>query len=409
MKFFQRQPNQRHNLVLVALHHFPGNFFKTSVGITLLAAPFLLNYFSEMGVNSLPERVILNGLVIVIVPASLLFILTLFRSPQIRKRKEAEAESELQATTVGLRELKAREQKEENEIIRLQQVVTSDRNARRVKDEKEEERWDLLNERLRVQEETGQHNIDLKEEREVARQELASEERLLVAQQVKDIKDEGDVTRKGLVSDGLIAQGVKDRKEDDRWDVLNEKLRVQDETGQQNKVDREIARQEFASGDMLVQEIKALKEDKRWDQLNERLRVQQAAGKENDDLEEIREFARQRMATGALKAQQNKNDIEDERWNILHDRLRIQEEKGEERDRNQLQRDDELRQMRKDDRLRDQYHTLLARYIRQAASKGLISEVADGLAPIPDAWLHEQPEIRKAPALMLALIPHNER
>ena len=38
----------------------------------------------------------------------------------------------------------------------------------------------MLNERLRVQEETGQHNNDLKEEREVARQELASEERLLV-------------------------------------------------------------------------------------------------------------------------------------------------------------------------------------------------------------------------------------
>jgi hypothetical protein len=382
MKFFQPKAGGRHNLVHVALHNFPGGLFKTSVGITLLAGPFVLNYLSEMGVDSLAERILLNGMIIVLVPATLLFVVTLFRSPNLRRRKEAETASELRTATDGLKAIQVKELKEEEEIIRLEQVVTSDRNARRVKDEKEEERWDLLNERLRMQEETGQHNIDLKEEREVARQELASEERLLVAQHVKDLKDKGEMARKELVSDGLIAQGVKDRKEDDRWNVLNEKLRAQVATGEQNKQETETARKELVSDKLIAQGVKNLKEDERWDVLNETLRVQDTteeqnkadwesaqqvknlkedgrweqlnedlrtrqaeASKRSGEMKEEREFLRQKLATGVLKAQRDTREVDDERWIILHERMRIQEERSDEREKEQLKRDEELQRM----------------------------------------------------------------
>ena len=54
-----------------------------------------------------------------------------------------------------------------HEVVRLEAVASGDRKARRVKDEQEDERWQLLNESLRLQNQTV---------------ELASEERLLVAQ-----------------------------------------------------------------------------------------------------------------------------------------------------------------------------------------------------------------------------------
>jgi len=373
MKLFPYRPNQRNHLVLVAVHNFPSGLFKTSLGITLLATPYILNYLSEQGMTSLTERTIVNGLIVLLIPAALLFIITLIRSPSIRRRKEAEVETERQATVTSLHAIEAQEQKEEKEIVRLQQVVTTDTQARLVKDAKDEERWDMLNERLRVQDETGQHNIDLKEEREVARQELASEERILVAQLVKDIKDEGDIVRKELVSDALIAKGVKSQQEDERWDSLNDKLRVQEE--------REVARQELASeerilvaqqvkdikdeGDIVRKElvsdaliakgVKSQQEDERWDSLNDKLRIQEEREVARQELasEERLLVARQvrvikdegdalrkELVSDELIAQGVKDRKEDERWDSLNENLRIrQEEAGKRSDDLKVERE----------------------------------------------------------------------
>jgi hypothetical protein len=142
--------------------------------------------------------------------------------------------------------------------------------------------------------------------------ELASEERLLVAQQVKETKEEGEVMRKGLVSDDLEARHIKESKEEKRWAALDE-------------------------------------------------------------------------------------------------RLRIQEERSEEREKRELLRDEEQARMRHEDDLKDTYKTLFARYIRNSSEKKWNRDVADGLAPIPEAWLSAQPEIRKNPELVQLLEPYNER
>jgi hypothetical protein len=105
-------------------------------------------------------------------------------------------------------------------------LALDDLKAREVKDRKEDDRWELLNESLRLQKET------------VA---LASEERIIVAQQVKEVKDEGEVMRKGLVSDDLEARHIKENKEEKRWAALDERLRIQEERSEEREK-RELLR-----------------------------------------------------------------------------------------------------------------------------------------------------------------------
>jgi phosphopantetheine adenylyltransferase len=304
-------------------------------------------------------------------------------------------------------------------VIRLDKVAQGDIKARKVKDEKEDERWDLLTESLRLQNETV---------------ELASEERRLVAQQVKEIKEEGEVIRKGLASDDLEARHVKDLKEDKRWAVLNESLRQQKETvelaseerllvAQQVKDikdEREVMRLGLALDDLKARDVKDRKEDERWELLNESLRLQketvELASEERlivaqqvKDIKDEGEIMRKGLASDDLEARHIKENKEEKRWNELYERLRIQEERSEERDRLQVLRDEEYVRMRHEDGLRDQYRTLFRRYVRNSAGNTLNPEVADGLAPIPEAWLREQPEILKNPALMQLLAPYNER
>jgi hypothetical protein len=406
----------------------------TAIGIAFLSAPLLYNFFLENGFDSVIIRVLLTAAVIGVFPLTLLYIVTLFRSARIRKRLETEAQVQLEMISGDLKALQVREEKEEKEVVRLEQEIKVGLKARKVKDEKEDERWDLLNESLRLQKETG---------------ELALEERLLVAQQVKDIKDEGEVMRKGLVSDDLEARHVKDLKEDKRWALLNEQLRQQNQTAELASEERllvaqqvkdikdegEVMRKGLVSDDLEARHVKDLKEDKRWALLNERLRLQEETGQQNIEKKEEREIARrelaseerlliaqqvkevkeesevarQELASDELKERLIKEDRDEKRWSALHERLRIQEERGEEREKRQVLRDEEYVRMRYEDDLKDQYKTLFARYVRNFQGNKLNQEVADGLAPIPEAWLREQPEILKNPALIGLLTPYNER
>jgi hypothetical protein len=292
MQPYSPKPGKRHNLFILAFRHFPTGLLATAIGIAFLSAPLLYNLFRDNGFDSVIARVFLTGAVIGVIPVSLLYIVTLLRSSKIRTRLEIEAAHQLKIISGDLAALAAKEKAEEKEVIRLEQVVKGDIKARKVKDEQETERWDLLNESLRQQNETV---------------ELASEERLLVAQQLKDIKDEGEVMRKGLVSDDLEARHVKDIKEDKRWDLLNEQIRQQNETT------------ELASEERLIvaQQVK--------------------------DLKDEGEVMRKGLASDDLEARHIKEDKDEKRWSALHERLRIQEERSEEREKNQISRDENLR------------------------------------------------------------------
>ena len=505
-RFLARRAGKRNNLVIVALENFPSVLFRTAVGITLLGAPFMLNYFSEMGVEDLYVRILLNALVVVIVPALVLFIYALLKSPFLRSKHERDA-------ILLQQDLRSQEDKDQREVERLRNIVMSDGIERQRKDAVEEKRWDSLNERLRIQEQTGLQNL----ERKAALDAIASAERINVAQRVKDIRDEAELARLDVASTDLIERQARDRKEDgrrvardlmqddrqqaqdikddlreardlkeddrreardlvqsdrhtaqdlkeglrdakdlkeeDRRDArelveddrqtaqdLKEGLRdardlkeddrrdarelVEDDrqTAQDLKDDRRDAR-DVLEGDRrdareLLQDDRQtaqdLKDDKRWDRLTEGLRAEKVnAGKRSEELKTERDFLRQELATSVLTAQQVKSDSDDDRWKELHDRLKIQESRSEARDRASRIKDDMQRLMRSEDRLadqlRDQYRTLLDRYIRQATAKGLSDDVADGIAPIPKEWLLLQPEIVKDPTLLKLLAPHNER
>lgn len=339
MKFFKeyrstlirRTPGIRRNLLIVALESYPSGLFKTSIGITLLGAPFLLNYFSEMGVTSLVVRILLNGLSVVLFPALLLLIYSLIRAPKMRRQIEEEELRELGLGAERQERLKLQKKDEEIEVGRLRDIVITESETRRVKDALEDARWNSLNERLRVQEHTRQVGIDLREQRDVARQDHDSIERLDVARKVKNVRDH----------------------------------------------------------------------------------EQRESGKREDAMKIERDEARTELAVTVIAAQQEKQEVDNERWNGLHERLRAQELKNESRDAAQQQRDDNLRLERKEDqlvsRLDESYRTLLDRYIRHAHADGWPLDVADGLAPIPGAWLEQQPEILNDPALLQSLASRNKR
>jgi len=431
---YSRKPGKRHNLFILAIRHFPTGLIATAIGIAFLSAPLLYKLFRENGVDSIVMNIFLTGAIIGIVPLCLIYLVSLMRSPKIRTRLEAEDRLQLAIISDDLEALRVKESNEEKEVLRLEQEVKGNIKARKVKDERENERWDLLTESLRQQNETV---------------ELASEERLLVAQQVKDLKEEGEVMRKGLVSDDLEARHVKDLKEDKRWDSLNAQIKQQNKTAELASEERllvaqqvkdikdegEVMRKGLASDDLEARHMKDLKEDKRWDSLNERLRVQEVIGQQHIDEKEEREIARQESASterisvaqevkdrkdereierketasDELQARLNKDTRDENRWNALYERLRIQEERSEEREKRQILRDEEYIRIRYEDRLKEQYKTLFARFVRNSSGDILSHEVADGISPIPLAWLKSQPEIKKDPALEELLAPYNQR
>ena len=285
---------KRHSLFVVAYNHFPGGQYAAVVGIAFWGSPYLYNFLHKNGFDSL-WSLILTIAVIVCVPLLIVYLIMVLRAIKIRDKLETEVKTQSDIISSDLKDLREKQHEEKQEVIRLEQVVQSDIQAQKVKEKKEDERWDLLDEQLRLQNQTV---------------ELASEERLLVAQQVKDIKDE-----------------------------------------------KEVARQELASDD--------------------------------------------------LKARLAKEKSDEERWDALHERLRIQEERNDEQDRQQVLRDEESLRLRNEDDLKDQYKVLFARYLKNSPDEKLSHEVSDGLAPIPEAWLAEQPEIAKNPELMESLKPLN--
>ncbi len=287
---------KRHSLFVVAYNHFPGGLYAGVVGIGFWGSPYLYDFLHKKGLDSL-WSLILTIAVIVFVPLFLVYLVTVLRAVKIRGKLEAEVQIQSDIISSDLKDLREKQQEEKQEVIRLEEVVQNDIEAQKVKEKKEDERWDLLDEQLRLQ------NLKV---------ELASKERLFVAQQVKDIRDE-----------------------------------------------REVARQESVSDD--------------------------------------------------LKARLAKEKSDEERWDALHERLRIQEERNDEQDRQQVLRDEESLRMRNEDALKDQYKVLFARYLKNSPDEKLSHEVSDGLAPIPDAWLAEQPEIVKNPELMELLKPLNQK
>jgi hypothetical protein len=412
-------PGKRHSLFTIAHKFFPTAFLVKGIGITLTSSLFIYNYLlNNTGIDSILVRGLVTAAIVVVAPTVALYLITLARAPRIRRREEIEAAHQKDLAFGNLKAQKAKEQKEQQEVVRLQEVASGDLKARGIKAKEEDKRWELLNESLRLQNETV---------------ELATEERLLVAQQVKDIKEEGEVIRKGLVSDDLEARHVKDLKEDKRWDSLNESLRIQKETGELASEERQFIAQQFkdvkderevlriglALDDLKAREVKDRKEDERWELLNESLRIQketvESASEERllvaQQVKEVKdegEVMRKGLVSDDLESRHIKEEKEEKRWTALDERLRLQEERSEEREKRQLLRDEEQARNRQEDEVKDKYRTLFARYVRNSSGSTLDQQVADGLAPIPEEWLNAQPEILKNPALAQLLDPYNK-
>jgi hypothetical protein len=409
---------KRHSLFTIAHKFFPTAFLIKGIGITLTSSLFIYNYLlNNTGIDSILMRGLVTATIVIVAPTLALYLITLARAPRIRRREEIEAVHQHDLALGNLKAQKAKEQKEQQEVVRLEEVASVDLKARGMKAKEEDKRWELLNESLRLQNETV---------------ELASEERLLVAQQVKDLKEEGEVMRKGLASDDLEARHVKDLKEDKRWDSLNESLRIQKETGELASEERQFIAQQFkdvkderevlriglALDDLKAREVKDRKEDERWELLNESLRLQketvESASEERllvaQQVKEVKdegEVMRKGLVSDDLEARHIKEIKEEKRWANLDNRLRIQEEQSKEREKRELLRDEEQARLRQEDEVRDQYKTLFARYVRNSSGTTLNQQVADGLAPLPEDWLNAQPEIQKNPALAKWLEPYN--
>jgi hypothetical protein len=204
-------PQKRHNLFFLAFKHLPTGLLATAIGVAALSAPFLYGIFRKHVSNSFIDGALLTGVTIIIIPFLFLYLVTLLRSPKIRGRIETEAEREL---SEELEELQEKEKKEEKQVQRLEEVVKVDLKERKEKDKVEDERWDLLNESLRLQKETA---------------ELASAETVIVAKQVKNIKEEGEVALKEYATDDVEARLTKEKADEAHWESLDKRMHEQEE------------------------------------------------------------------------------------------------------------------------------------------------------------------------------------
>jgi hypothetical protein len=188
----------------------------------------------------------------------------------------------------------ARESKQDNRDARDAQLLSAtaldNASLQRAREKKEDARWALLNETLRVQNATGQVTEDLKEEREAARS---------VRQTSTD-----------------EARDAKVVKEDERWANLTESLRLQHEAGDRSaardsKQDNRDARDAKLLSDATrdeagLQEAREKKEDERWAALNERMLAQEKRSEAWEQRTEARELARDAARERARDAARDK-------------------------------------------------------------------------------------------------------
>src|SRR5688572_17398064 len=132
---YSPKPGKRHNLFVIAYKNFPRGVLETMTGVAFLTAHTLFYYIKDLGVHSTVLAVIITGVIIALLPLSVLYVFTLLRSARIRGRIEAAAQHQLDVISDDLKTLKAIEIKEEKEVVRLEQVVRTDLKARKIKDE----------------------------------------------------------------------------------------------------------------------------------------------------------------------------------------------------------------------------------------------------------------------------------
>jgi len=214
MKENESISTKRQNIFLLAIKHYPTGLLATAIGIAFLSAPLFYNLFREYGISSVALRIIITGAVVGIIPVAFLYIITLIRAPKIQNRLETDAQHELEIMSHEMEVLQAKEKKEEEQVQRLEQVVKTDIKVRKELEGKEDLRWEELNEQLRLQKETA---------------ELASEETVVVAKQVKNIKDEAEVALKEYATDDIEARQTKEKTDEDHWETLDNRMRIQEE------------------------------------------------------------------------------------------------------------------------------------------------------------------------------------
>ncbi len=211
---------KRHNLFVLAFKHLPTGLLATAIGIAALSAPFLYNLFRNHGVDSFIGGALATGAIILIAPTAFVYFVMLLRSPKIRTRVESEAEQELEIMTRDMKALQEKEKKEEEHVHRLESMIDGDLKVRKEIEEKTDDRWGELTESIRLQKETA---------------ELAAEETVIAAKQVKEIKDEGEVALTEYAADDVKARVEKNMTDEEHWKALEERMDRQEEKNEERE------------------------------------------------------------------------------------------------------------------------------------------------------------------------------
>ncbi|MBS1903431.1 MAG: hypothetical protein JSS75_07000 [Bacteroidetes bacterium] len=151
---------KRHNLFVLAFKHFPEKFAIVTVSLSFLSAPLLYDRFVRDGIESVFERILLTGCVVVLFPLLALYLVMLARSARIRHRLERDEDIRMTSMSQEMDVLRAQEVKDEQEVLALEHRVQEGVTASDVKNKIEDMRWESLNERLGVQEQGEQLRTD---------------------------------------------------------------------------------------------------------------------------------------------------------------------------------------------------------------------------------------------------------
>ena len=92
-------------------------------------------------------------------------------------------------------------------------MIDGDLKVRKEIEEKTDDRWSELTESIRLQKETA---------------ELAAEETVIAAKQVKEIKDEGEVALTEYTADDVKARVEKNMTDEEHWKALDKRMDQQE-------------------------------------------------------------------------------------------------------------------------------------------------------------------------------------